>query len=52
MNPPPSNGGSQCLGISEETERCNFEQCPSKDIFSHCIVKPTIHSVTSLIGSL
>ena len=31
MNPPPSNGGSQCLGISEETERCNFEQCQSKN---------------------
>jgi len=27
-NPPPSNGGSYCVGDDENTRRCNTESCP------------------------
>ena len=26
-NPPPSNGGSYCIGISDEQEDCNQNSC-------------------------
>ena len=26
-NPPPSNGGNDCVGDNEETKSCNTEPC-------------------------
>ena len=29
-NPPPWNGGTQCVGTSQETENCNLNRCQGK----------------------
>ena len=29
-NPPPSNGGAQCLGTNKETQDCNNGPCPGR----------------------
>ena len=30
-NPPPTNNGSECFGISLESSDCNLGECPSKN---------------------
>lgn len=29
-NPPPANGGRQCIGLGIETQSCNNQTCPGK----------------------
>ena len=31
-NPPPANGGKDCLGDNRETESCNEHPCTSKPL--------------------
>ena len=29
-NPPPSNGGQDCVGIATHQDRCNTDACPGE----------------------
>merc|ERR1711963_1331737 len=38
-NPPPSNGGSYCVGDAENTRQCNTESCPEQDMIPYSTVQ-------------
>jgi len=38
-SPPPSNGGSYCVGDDEQTRRCNTESCPEQDMIPYSTVQ-------------
>ena len=58
-NPRPQHGGSNCLGIGEQKDYCNSDQCPSESSNIHVYIsvwasanRRTTATVTSVPVSL